>query len=65
MMYNYRVVLSDPRHEMYESGYCYFGHGVDEHGIPRTMPMAYLAAMSAAAVWDGNGEPAGHDKRAC
>lgn len=67
MLYNWRVVLTrrDPitdEHEVYERGYCYFGHGEDSSGRPRDMETAFLTAMSAAAVWGGEGDPSGFDK---
>ncbi|MFZ2529762.1 MAG: hypothetical protein WAX14_19240 [Rhodococcus sp. (in: high G+C Gram-positive bacteria)] len=69
MMFNYRVLKSPidrdgSKHLRYDSGYCYFGHGVDSAGNPRTMHTAYHAAMAAAIVWDGTGHPPGYDKRA-
>lgn len=65
MIYNYRIVLSYPGHRVIEHGWCYFGHGEDADGRPRTMGAALLAAVSAALVWDGYGEPVGYDKQAC
>ena len=67
MMYNYRVVLSpitSSRHQTYAHGWCYFGHGVTEDGVPRTMRSAKAAALMAAAAWDGYGHPPGYDKQA-
>lgn len=69
MVFNYRVVLSivedgRSRHLMADAGYCYYGHGIDESGKPRTMAAAQLAAIAAATTWDGYGDPAGYDKRA-
>ncbi|WP_131823280.1 hypothetical protein [Mycobacteroides chelonae] len=70
MLFNYRLVLSPRRpghgaeHPMsYSHGYCYFGHGEDAAGARRSMPAALLAAMSAAAVWDGTTDPPGFDKK--
>lgn len=67
MLYNYRIVLS-PRcpqpHLTYSHGWCYFGHGYTSSGAPRTMRTAAVAAILAAAAWDGYGEPAGYDKQA-
>lgn len=64
MMYNWRIVLSDINHDTgYFAAYCYFGHGVTDDGTPRTMETAYTAAMLAATVWDGHGDPAGFDKK--
>jgi len=67
MAFNWRLVLSaaDPGpHLAMDAGWCYFGHGTTPHGIPRRMSSAFLAAMAAANVWDGTGEPPGYDKRA-
>ncbi|WP_420879028.1 hypothetical protein [Rhodococcus sp. (in: high G+C Gram-positive bacteria)] len=69
MMFNYRVLKSridrdGSKHRECESGYCYFGHGVDASGSPRTMNTAYHAAMAAAIAWDGVGHPPGYDKKA-
>lgn len=64
MLFNYRIVTSSPGHEWNEHGWCYFGHGVDENGAPRTMMTALVRAFLAAGAWDGAGEPPGHDKRA-
>ncbi|MEB3023425.1 MULTISPECIES: hypothetical protein [Mycolicibacter] len=71
MLYNYRIVLAPRRGqdlhvhpETYSRGYCYFGHGVNAAGQPRSMENAFFAAMAAAAVWDGTGDPPGYDKRA-
>lgn len=67
MAFNWRVVLtaatSEP-HQLLDAGFCYFGHGETPEGVPRTMHSAFLAAMAAARVWDGTGEPPGYDKRA-
>jgi hypothetical protein len=67
MMYNYRIVLSpltpEP-HVVYDHGWCYFGHGQTADGTPRTMQTAMVAALLAAAAWDGYGDPPGHDKQA-
>lgn len=70
MLFNYRVVIS-PRSahgaehpESYSRGCCYFGHGHDVEGAPRSMPGAFLAAVAAARVWGGTGDPHGFDKRA-
>lgn len=69
MFFNYRLVLCR-RHPGraehptgYVKGYCYFGHSYDDTGPQRTMHTAMLAAMSAAAVWDGTGDPPGYDKK--
>jgi hypothetical protein len=68
MFTNCRVVLSerysDDSHGCYERGYCYFGFGVDANGKARTRESSFLAAMAAANVWDGTGDPPGFDKRA-
>lgn len=64
MLYNYRIVTSCPGHQWNEHGWCYFGHGVDSNGTPRTMATAKAAAFLAAAAWDGDGDPPGHDKQA-
>lgn len=68
MAYNYRVVRSPilpggVRHMLYDAGYCYFGHGVDSNGKPRTMGTAIHAAIAAAHLWDGTGDPEGYDKK--
>lgn len=70
MMYNWRILLS-PRpplwhepHQLAERGYCYFAHGHDSEGRPRNKRTALLAAMAAAQVWTGEGDPPGFDKRA-
>ena len=65
MAYNWRIVLSDRRHMFIEHGWCYFGHGEDVDGRPRTMRHAYLRAVAAAMTWDGVGAPEGYDKQAC
>jgi hypothetical protein len=68
MAFNWRVVVSaaDPGpHLVMDHGYCYFGHGHTDDGRPRTMHGAFLAAMAAARVWDGTGDPPGHDKKVC
>lgn len=65
MLYNWRLVVSEPTHRFVASGWCYFGHGEDSEGRVRTMDSAMLAAMLAAKAWDGRGEPPGYDKRAC
>lgn len=66
MAYNYRIVLSptEPPHMLVEHGWCYYGHGFDEFGTQRTMQRAFLAATTAARVWDGYGVPLGFDKQA-
>lgn len=64
MLYNYRIVTSPLGHAWNEHGWCYFGHGVDSSGTPRTMATAMAAAFLAAAVWDGDGDPPGHHKKA-
>jgi len=70
MLYNYRVVLTSHRptddspHMLTEHGFCYFGHGTNNEGTPRTMFTALLAATAAAFAWDGQGEPEGYDKKA-
>lgn len=64
MLYNYRVVLSHPGHLQIEHGWCYYGHGTNAAGQPRTMHTAMLAALLAANAWDGYGAPAGFDKQA-
>jgi hypothetical protein len=66
-LYNWRIVLAPtfPReHYLVDASFCYFGHGVDEHGVPRDMGQAFLNAVLAAEAWDGYGEPPGYDKRA-
>jgi hypothetical protein len=68
MLYNYRVVLSHANpvpHQQIQHGWCYYGHGVDGEGLPRSMPQALLRAVTAAEVWDGYGAPVGFDKQAC
>lgn len=69
MLYNFRVLLAedrgDPRGEPWPiQGYCYFGHGQNSSGEQRSMKSAFTRAVLAAIAWDGEGEPAGHDKRA-
>lgn len=64
MLFNYRVVLSHRDHHQYVHGWCYFGHGLDKHGNPRSMESAKLAAILAAAAWNGHGCPPGFDKQA-
>lgn len=64
MLFNYRVVVSLHGHVWMEHGWCYFGHGVDAAGAPRSMATALAAAFLAAAAWDGAGAPPGHDKQA-
>lgn len=69
MFFNYRLVLSRRHPDLkehpatYLKGYCFFGHGHDDTGAERTMHTALLAAMSAASVWDGTGNPPGYDKK--
>lgn len=66
MLFSYRIVLTlHPGHEFIEHGWCFFGHGVDDTGRPRTMAAARLAAFAAALAWDGYGSPTGYDKQAC
>jgi hypothetical protein len=65
MLYNWRVVLSEPTHQFVAHGWCYFGHGQDSEGRTRTMDSAMVAALFAAKIWDGRGEPPGYDKKAC
>ena len=57
MLFNYRIVTRLPGQQWTEHGWCYFGHGVDENGVPRTMTTAFVAAVLAAIAWDGSGEP--------
>ena len=64
MLYNYRIVTSPLGRAWNQHGWCYFGHGVDSSGAARTMATAKAAAFLAAAVWDGDGDPPGHDKKA-
>lgn len=70
MLVNWRIVVTirpdDPAvpHVTTEHGWCYFGHGVDERGEPRTMQLAYLRALAAIETWDGSGSPPGYDKQA-
>ncbi|MBF6085207.1 hypothetical protein IU485_27925 [Nocardia cyriacigeorgica] len=69
MMVNWRVVETErpddeSPHLLISRGYCYFGHGEDAAGNSRTMASAFRAALAAAAVWDGQGDPPGFDKRA-
>lgn len=64
MLFNYRIVTSGNGHVFAEHGWCYFGHGVDDHGKLRTMQTALLAAVLAAAAWNGVGSPDGYDKQA-
>jgi hypothetical protein len=68
MMYNWRLVVSLPfpsSHVQIEHAWCYFGHGLDAEGHPRSMELAFLAAIAAARVFDGQGSPVGADKQAC
>lgn len=64
MLYNYRVVIGPRGHQTLVHGWCYYGHGVDANGVPRNMVTSLVAALAAAMVWDGVGEPDGYDKRA-
>ncbi|MBM4574874.1 hypothetical protein GS896_25205 [Rhodococcus hoagii] len=69
MMFNYRILKSrigsdGSKHTLCDAGYCYFGHGVDDSGAPRTMNTAYHAAIAAAIAWNGEGHPPGYDKQA-
>lgn len=67
MLFNWRLVLTvaNPPHRELIHGWCYYGHGIDpDTGRARTMQSAFLAAVSAAALWDGTGEPTGYDKAA-
>lgn len=63
MLFNYRIVTSGNGHVFAEHGWCYFGHGVDD-GKLRTMQTALVAAVLAAAAWNGVGSPDGYDKQA-
>jgi hypothetical protein len=70
MAFNWRLLLAprpplvpDP-HMVFDHGWCYFGHGHDAAGQPRTMQAAYLRALAAAHSWDGVGAPEGFDKAA-
>lgn len=72
MAYNWRLVVTSRRADGsdhgycgYLAGWCYYGHGHNQNGTARTMASAYLAAVAAATAWDGAGEPAGYQKRAC
>jgi hypothetical protein len=67
MMYGWRLVLCDKRpghkeHWLLDGAWCYFGSGITENGVPRSMNQAFLNAMTAALAWDGDGEPPGYDK---
>lgn len=66
MAYNVRIVLTPVTsdHTTCDHGWCYFGHGVDANGIPRTKVSAQHAAVAAAFAWDGYGAPPGFDKQA-
>lgn len=61
MLYNWRLVRSDPERTGYDRGFCYFGHG---HG--GSMRRAFMVAVLAGLQWDGadDTEPAAYDKRA-
>lgn len=66
MLFNWRIVVS-PRifsevHTTHLAGFCYFGHGNYDDGTSRSMTSAYVAALGAAWLWDGQGEPLGYDK---
>ncbi|WP_410877383.1 hypothetical protein [Nocardia sp. A7] len=70
-LYNQRLVVTerpaDQPHSGYESieqGWCYYGFGTDDNGTPRTKRTAFIAAVAAARVWDGTGNPPGANKRA-
>jgi hypothetical protein len=66
MLYNWRLVTTPVNWPTtLDRGWCYFGHGVDEHGNERTMSTAFRAAVLAGLAWDGgdSSEPAGYDKR--
>lgn len=69
MLFNYRIVLtrrtSSGEHAGHTHAWCYYGHGLDTGGRPRTMQTAYLAAILAAQAWDGVGAPDGYDRQAC
>ena len=65
LAYDWRVVLGRRGHVIYDHGWCYFGHGHDENGHPRSMHTARLRAIAAAIAWDGTGSPDGYDKQAC
>lgn len=67
MLYNWRLVtvpVAWP--DSIARGWCYYGHGINEHGRERTMSDAFVASVAAAHVWDGDDatEPAGFNKRA-
>ncbi len=71
MLCNHRLVVTErhvtvPHNGAHgiEQGWCYYGHGTDEHGNDRTMTTAFVAAVAAALVWDGTGTPPGANKRA-
>lgn len=71
MLFSWRIVLTvrpdDPfePHALIEHGWCYFGHGVDDLGHPRTMQAAFLRALAAIEIWDGTEMPPDYDKQAC
>lgn len=69
MLFNYRVVLSEDYngepHGGIRHGFCYFGHGEDSAGQPRSMEQALLRAVLAATLWDGSGVPLDYDKQVC
>lgn len=71
MMHNWRVTRTERPAGVDEHGYCgmdrgycYFGHGHDAAGSPRTMTHAKLRAIAAALAWDGADDtaPEGFDK---
>ncbi len=68
MLYNWRIVVVALPDECEDGGYlhgwCYFGHGVNDSGEPRDMQTAMVAALLAARVWDGYGDPPGFDEKA-
>ncbi|MCK0441092.1 hypothetical protein MUG78_16960 [Gordonia alkaliphila] len=68
MAFNWRVMLSPidapGPHRVADAAWCYFGHGNTPEGRPRTMSTALAVAVLAVAAWDGEGDPAGYNKRA-
>lgn len=69
MLFNWRLVTTPTAGplagQVYDRGWCYFGHGVTDEGVERTMGAAFRAAVLAALAWDGSDdtEPNGYDKR--
>lgn len=55
MLYNWRIgetPVDFP--SVIDRSWCYFGHGHDEDGNPRSMVTAFGTALAAALLWNGD-----------